>query len=88
MALNLIHFTTNLPRLVNVVKECPVVNNISVRNFYFLRFTDEVHFKGGALVGSQMLSWAAVMFAWNARAPNPKKFGKLAFFKNSLMVLC
>ena len=55
---------------------------------YFLRFTDEVHFKGGALVGSQMLSWAAVMFAWNARAPNPEQFGKLAFFLNSLLVLC
>ena len=49
----------------------------------FLRFTDEVHFKGGALVGSQMLSWAAVMFTWNARAPNPEQFGKLAFFKNT-----
>ena len=57
--------------------------NISVRNFlmfFFSRFTDEVHFKGGALVGSQMLSWAAVMFTWNARAPNPEQFGKLAFF--------
>ena len=50
----------------------------------FLRFTDEVHFKGGALVGSQMLSWAAVMFTWNARAPNPEQFGKLAFFKKYL----
>ena len=48
--------------------------------YIFLRFTDEVHFKGGALVGSQMLSWAAVMFTWNARAPNPEQFGKLAFF--------
>ena len=50
----------------------------------FLRFTDEVHFKGGALVGSQMLSWAAVMFAWNARAPNPEQFGKLTFKKKIL----
>ena len=31
-----------------------------------------------------MLSWAAVMFAWNARAPNPEQFGKLAFFKKNL----
>ena len=56
------------------------------QNFFdvFLRFTDEVHFKGGALVGSQMLSWAAVMFAWNARAPNPEQFGKLAFLKKNL----
>ena len=56
---------------------------------FFSRFTDEVHFKGGALVGSQMLSWAAVMFTWNARAPNPEQFGKLAFFKKkSWLVLC
>jgi len=51
------------------------------------RFTDEVHFKGGALVGSQMLSWAAVMFTWNARAPNPEQFaGKdwKATWKNRL----
>ena len=45
-------------------------------NFTFFRFTDEVHFKGGALIASQMLSWAAVMFTWNARAPNPAHFGK------------
>ena len=26
------------------------------------------------MVGSQMLSWASVMFAWNARPPHPDKF--------------
>ena len=66
----------------------PPSQYFSQKFVFFLRFTDEVHFKGGALVGSQMLSWAAVMFAWNARAPNPEQFGKLAFFKNSLMFLC
>ena len=68
--------------LTTYFETCTLLN-ISVRNFlmfFFSRFTDEVHFKGGALVGSQMLSWAAVMFTWNARAPNPEQFGKLAFF--------
>ena len=31
------------------------------------RFTDDVHWKGGSLIASQMLSWASIMFAWNAR---------------------
>ena len=38
------------------------------------RFTDEVHFKGGAVIASQMLSWSAIMFTWNARPPHPKLF--------------
>lgn len=31
------------------------------------RFNDDVHWKGGALIASQMLSWSSVMLAWNAR---------------------
>ena len=36
------------------------------------RYEDEVHWKGGSLIASQMLSWASIMFAWNARPPHPK----------------
>ena len=38
------------------------------------RYTDDVHWKGGSVVASQMLSWSAIMFAWNARPPHPKYF--------------
>ena len=33
-----------------------------------------MHWKGGTLVASQMLSWASIMFAWNARPPKPDSF--------------
>ena len=36
------------------------------------RFTDDIHYRGGSIVGNGMLSWSSVMYAWNARAPNPK----------------
>ena len=38
------------------------------------RFTDDIHYKGGCILGNGMLSWACVMFAWNARPPHPKFF--------------
>ena len=38
------------------------------------RYTDDIHYKGGSLVASQMLSWASIMFAWNARPPHPKSY--------------
>ncbi|XP_059081176.1 uncharacterized protein LOC131879004 [Tigriopus californicus] len=36
------------------------------------RFTDDIHYKGGCVIGNGMLSWAAVMFTWNCRPPHPK----------------
>ena len=38
------------------------------------RYTDDIHWKGGSLVASQMLSWASIMFAWNARPPHPESY--------------
>ena len=40
------------------------------------RFSDDIHWKGGCVLGNGMLSWAATMFAWNARPPNPRYFGE------------
>lgn len=38
------------------------------------RFTDDVHYEGGAIVGNGMLSWAGFMMALNGRPPHPKFF--------------
>lgn len=39
------------------------------------RFGDDVHYRGGVLMGSDMLWWASTMFAYNARPPFPKFVG-------------
>merc|ERR1719228_3147971 len=36
------------------------------------RFEDDIHWKGGCVLGGGMLSWAAVMFCWDARPPHPR----------------
>jgi predicted acyl esterase len=33
------------------------------------RYADDVHYMGGCVMADQMLSWASIMFAWNARPP-------------------
>ena len=38
------------------------------------RYADDVHYDGGC-IGSDMLQWAASMFAWNARPPDPEIVG-------------
>ena len=38
------------------------------------RFTDDIHYKAGRVLGHGMLSWATVMFLWNARPPHPRFF--------------
>ncbi|MDO5661309.1 MAG: CocE/NonD family hydrolase, partial [Brachybacterium sp.] len=35
------------------------------------RYRDDVHYHGGSIIGSEMLSWASTMFAYNARPPTP-----------------
>lgn len=40
------------------------------------RYADDVHYNGGAIVGSEMLSWASTMFAYNARPADPKVVGE------------
>lgn len=39
------------------------------------RYADDVHYNGGAIIGSEMLSWASTMFAYNARPADPKVVG-------------
>lgn len=39
------------------------------------RFSDDVHYRGGVLMGSDMLWWASTMFAYNTRPPFPKFVG-------------
>merc|ERR1719228_984450 len=36
------------------------------------RFEDDIHWKGGCVLGGGMLSWAATMFCWDARPPHPR----------------
>jgi uncharacterized protein len=39
------------------------------------RFHDDVHYMGGCVLASQMLSWGAVMFGHNAVPPDPRWVG-------------
>ena len=39
------------------------------------RYHDDVHYMGGCVLASQMLPWAAVMFAYNALPPDPRWTG-------------
>jgi putative CocE/NonD family hydrolase len=39
------------------------------------RYADDVHYMGGCLLASEMLSWASVMLAYNARPPDPSFAG-------------
>jgi len=36
------------------------------------RMEEDIHWKGGCVLGGGMLSWAAVMFCWDARPPHPQ----------------
>ncbi|TMJ94192.1 MAG: CocE/NonD family hydrolase, partial [Actinobacteria bacterium] len=40
------------------------------------RYADDVHYMGGCLLGSDMLSWASAMLAFNARPPDPAVVGE------------
>ncbi|QXE01633.1 CocE/NonD family hydrolase [Terribacillus sp. DMT04] len=40
------------------------------------RYADDVHYKGGALLASDMLWWASTMFAYNARPADPEIVGE------------
>ncbi len=39
------------------------------------RYADDVHYMGGCLLASDMLWWASIMFAYNARPPDPAVVG-------------
>lgn len=40
------------------------------------RYADDVHYMGGCVLGSEMLSWASTMLAYNARPPDPTIVGE------------
>ena len=39
------------------------------------RYADDVHYMGGCVVGSEMLSWSSTMLAYSARPPDPTVVG-------------
>ena len=39
------------------------------------RYTDDCHYMGGCVLGSDMLNWASVMFSYNALPPDPAVVG-------------
>ncbi len=39
------------------------------------RYDDDVHYRGGAILGADMLYWASTMLAFNARPPEPEVVG-------------
>jgi len=39
------------------------------------RYADDIHYRGGCVLAREMLSWAHVMFLWNARPPHPQSLG-------------
>lgn len=40
------------------------------------RYADDVHYRGGAVLASDMLYWASTMLAYNARPPDPEVVGE------------
>lgn len=53
----------------------PELKAILVIGFTDDRYADDVHYMGGCVITSQMLSWASVMFAYNALPPDPRWVG-------------
>lgn len=39
------------------------------------RYADDVHYMGGCILGSEMLSWASTMLCYNASPPDPRFVG-------------
>ena len=40
------------------------------------RYTDDCHYMGGCVLGSDMLNWASIMFSYNGLPPDPQVVGK------------
>lgn len=40
------------------------------------RYTDDCHYMGGCVLGSDMLNWASIMFAYNGLPPDPEIVGE------------
>ncbi len=53
----------------------PALRAVVVIGFSDDRYADDVHYMGGCVITSQMLSWSAVMHAYNALPPDPRWVG-------------
>jgi putative CocE/NonD family hydrolase len=53
----------------------PALKAVLAIGFTDDRYADDVHYMGGCVLTSQMLSWAAVMLAYNALPPDPRWVG-------------
>jgi uncharacterized protein len=40
------------------------------------RYADDVHYRGGCVLGLDMLHWASSMLTWNGRPPDPRLYGE------------
>jgi uncharacterized protein len=40
------------------------------------RYADDVHYRGGCVLATDMLHWASSMLVWNARPPDPRLYGE------------
>jgi putative CocE/NonD family hydrolase len=54
----------------------PELKAILIIGFTDDRYADDVHYMGGCVITSQMLSWASVMLAYNALPPDPRWVGE------------
>ena len=49
------------------------------------RYADDIHYRGGCVLAREMLSWAHIMFLWNARPPYPESLGPRYLFNLILL---
>lgn len=54
----------------------PALKAILIIGFTDDRYADDVHYMGGCVLTSQMLSWASVMYAYNILPPDPRWVGE------------
>ncbi len=40
------------------------------------RYADDVHYRGGCVLGLDMLHWSSSMLTWSARPPDPRLYGE------------
>jgi len=53
----------------------PALRAVLAIGFTDDRYADDVHYMGGCVITSQMLSWGSVMLAYNALPPDPRWVG-------------
>jgi len=51
------------------------------------RYSDDIHYRGGCVLAREMLSWAHIMFLWNARPPYPESMARYLLYLNLLKLI-